>query len=185
MSVVLRSRWWISAASLALAGAEMALVRCDSSEPERVSEPEPHVSGQGCRALNGFWQRMRPSGRAGRCTRIPGCGFIGSPRNGKCLPETEVQALEAANTRVNIYAELDNDDDSLPTIKVLVRERLAAQAVDTLKDSEELAKVLAKDLVVDMLEAETSKRQLVSQPHPHPQHQQLEAQRQCQQWSQL
>jgi hypothetical protein len=69
---------------------------------------------------------------------------------------------------VNIYAELDNDDDSLPTIKVLVRESLAAQAVDTLKDSEGVAKVLAKDLVVDMLEDETSKRQLVRQPSSPP-----------------
>lgn len=142
----------------------MALVRCDSSEPERAPDP----SGQECRELNGFWQRMRPSGRVDRCTSIPGCGFIGSPRNGKCLTESEVQALETANTRVNIYAELDNDDDSLPTIKVLVRESLAAQAVDTLKDSEGVAKVLAKDLVVDMLEDETSKRQLVRQPSSPP-----------------
>lgn len=148
------SKSLVSAMFFGLGGQALCDGDSDAAHPERKSEKLK------CDEINTFWQRMRPGGRDNRCIETYGCSFIGDGQNGKCLPIEEVESLQKENTVYNVYAELEQDDDRLPTIKVLVREAAVESAVESLKDAEALAKVLSKDLVLDAMQADSSRHQL-------------------------
>ena len=65
-------------------------------------------------------------------------------------------------TKHRMYAEIVNDDQEfrIPPLRVLVHETLSSSAVDSIRDSQELANELAKCLVIEVLDRKENRGKL-------------------------
>jgi hypothetical protein len=112
---------------------------------------------------------MQWAGRRKRCNDESDCVFLGKAFTGHCsqrdasIPtiqprpspqstgETSAEGIsEPGASLVKLYVEIKNDKSAEP-IKILMKESIASSAVDSLRDSHELAHELSKSMILNYL----------------------------------
>jgi hypothetical protein len=137
-----------------------ASIKQISSEPV-TSDDENHQNRlhNPCEKYNSFWNRLQWAERRRRCSKEAGCVLIGRNMTGVCTPvdiaaistvEKEKENSDSHSRFVKLYVEIAGQKSSEP-IKVLLKESITNSAVDSLRDSEEVAKELSKTMIVNYL----------------------------------
>ena len=136
-------------------------------------------SGPDCEFYNSFQQRFSWAERRNRCNAESGCTFRGRRFTGACEQAVNPQTssnlacyLDTVVTNTELTFETDEQGDPqtklvskleveivgsgdtsfAPPLHVLMHEQLTSSAVDSIRDSRELAHELAKSLLIEVLE---------------------------------
>lgn len=143
----------------------------ETTPPKSCTKTLPGSNNSVCSQYNTPWQRMQWAQRRRRCNEESGCVFLGKAFTGVCsqrdssvIPMQQQRRASTATTQqplaeessepgaslVKLYVEIKNDKSAEP-IKILMKESIASSAVDSLRDSHELAHELSKSMILNYL----------------------------------
>eukprot|EP01041_Mallomonas_annulata_P009590 gene9590-19933_t len=123
-----------------------------------------------CEQYNSILQRFQWAERRSRCNNENDCVFLGRSFTGMCTardvasiaPKKEQQSeMLSYNTGSDFPVNSESEDkiDSV-AIDVLVKERITTSAVESLRDSQQLANDMAKTLVIDIFQDKANVKKL-------------------------
>jgi hypothetical protein len=106
-----------------------------------------------CQEFNTFYWKMRGGDRPAACMQDIGCKFVGSGRNGTCVPVHTLNSKRASNADSRAYSLRVSQDSKSPAgaIEILMKEKITSSVADSIIESHDAAHEVSKELVIEVL----------------------------------